>query len=167
MDKVIASAGGTFWLIVFGANYAAMISAAGRLKPFNTQRIFERFPQGIFRFALAVTILNLAPLALGILCLNWAWYPCGLNPWALISMSVMSFFPYAFWRFYCGFAVWLEVPLYGGDPAFPGSDDPSKPDEHNPITEIRRYRPWQHICGGLVYAVFPLVAMIFRALARP
>lgn len=165
MDKVIQSAGGTFWLIVFGANYAAMISAAGRLKPFNTQRIFVNPSQGALRFGLAVVILNLAPLALGIFLLNWADYPKGLNYCALLSLSLMSFFPYGFWRFYCGLAVLWEESLYGGDPAFPGSDSSSGKHTENPLSELKNYTPWQHLGGGLVYCLFPILAFCFRYLA--
>ena len=62
------------WLFAFAANYAATLSAASRVRAFNTSLMWRRPGAGAAwpRFWTALAILNGAPLAIGLLVARWA-----------------------------------------------------------------------------------------------
>ncbi|HTC68082.1 MAG TPA: hypothetical protein VK662_00815 [Acidothermaceae bacterium] len=140
----------TLWLIVFGVNYAAMIGAAGRVRPFNTSRIFTKhFVSAGTRFFLGVLMLNALPFGFAFLVASHlsAWFPV-INWWSVVALTTLSLTTHAFWRFFA--AVCDSDFLFGGETA---------------IADVRKeltdYGCWRHIAGGLIYAIlFPGIAWL-------
>jgi hypothetical protein len=106
-----------YWLIVFGMNYAAMISAAGRVRPFNTQLIFRKggTRAGLLRFVVGVAVLNVLPLGYGLWIAHVAstWGHPSLS--TLVVFTLASFSTYGFWRLFGVFCA-EQCGLYAGDP---------------------------------------------------
>jgi hypothetical protein len=147
----------TYWLIVFGMNYAAMVSAAGRVRPFNTQLIFRRggIRAGLLRFCAGAVVLNLLPLGYGL------WIAYAASNWSnpslltLFAFTLASFATYGFWRVFGAFCA-DGCGLYKGDP-LAGSGTPLG----EALKEVREYKLGEHVCGALIYfVIFPAPLLI-------
>jgi hypothetical protein len=139
---------GTIWLILFGFSFASMISAAGRLRPFNTQRIFtSNWWPGAARFLIAIAVLNVAPFVTAVLVLGKlsSWFPATPTWHSLGMLMALSLTVFAWWRVFMAITVPLRGFLYRADVAFEDWN------ADRSLAELVAYKWWQHLLAALVY----------------
>lgn len=158
------------WLIIFAANYAAVLSAAARVRAFNTSLMWQKTGAcaAWVRFLAAFALLNAAPLTLGLLGAWWAGKWDHPTTSTVASFALAAFFPFAFWRGFVALCVGKNHTahrFFKGDPML---NDPSS-DLAKALAELSRYSKFQHLGGAAIYLALagPLgVASILRCMQK-